>query len=340
LCLTKRVCLQSNQRAFGRMMRLLVKNLVLLSLIYLQAFPSDATKATAFFPTHFSEKRIIHNSCQASSLTRNSELGASPLSDDVDISSGLYRRFSDHAWKKIEASGWFQDAQLPTELVSNQAPAKGTKDSVVRISTKAMVPKNEEHKNLVRYARVALLETVSSSSTGTIQSGGIQVLNLVVMPSNSSSLPVLGIDLVSLPGNRHLLLLDAQPMTHPNLFEDQWKEWYTSNVACNPNFPWGGDFPEPVQQYVSKYALWTRLQGSEDPVSIIQKDVWDAFVDHLDIYLDLLKNCDTSDVQGLNQQSGYLEYRRNTDPAKPMLNALYGSEWTDQVLDKVLFPQD
>jgi hypothetical protein len=273
--------------------------------------------------------------------------GASPL---LKVSgSGLYRKFADHAWDKLQASGLFDDAPIPSELTLNQAPAKGTPDSVVQISTKALVPKaDESSQSLVRYARVALLETIAPPSATATASGGeinihtngIQVLNLVVIPSDATSLPVLGIDLVSLPGNRHLLLLDAQPMTHPNPFEDHWKDWYAEYVTDKANFPWGGDFPEPVQQYVSKYSLWTRLQELEDPVSIIQGDVWDAFVAHLDVYMDLLGKCNVDEIQGgSNHQPSYLEYRRNNDPAKPMLNSLYGAEWTNRVLEEVLFPQ-
>lgn len=261
--------------------------------------------------------------------------------DQEVLASGLYKRFSDHAWEKLEASGLFQDADLPFDLQHNEAPAKGTGDSVVKISTRAMIP-TADSQGLVRYARVALLETVSESSSEPIQSAGIQVLNFVVMPSEATSLPVLGIDLVSLPGNRHLLLLDAQPMTHPNPFEGEWQAWYSNYVKENSNYPWGGDFPEPVKQYVSKYALWTRLQELEDPVSVIQTEVWEAFVAHLDVYLDLLEqhSSNSESVQGQNHQPSYLEYRRMNDPAKPMLNSLFGAEWTERVLDEVLFPQD
>ncbi len=255
-------------------------------------------------------------------------------------SSGLYRKFSDHAWKKLEESGLFRPAEIPSELQKNQAPAKGLKDLVVKISTQAMIP-TTAGEGLVRYARVALLETVSINSTESVQSTGIQVLNLVVIPSQSTLLPVLGIDLVTLPGGKHLLLLDAQPMTHPNPFEVEWHEWHLEHVSENSNFPWGGDFPEAVQQYVSKYALWTRLQELEDPVSIIENQVWEAFVGHLDIYLEVLKRFSAygENSQGQNHQDSYLEYRRMNDPAKPMLNSLYGSNWTERVLDEVLFPR-
>eukprot|EP00980_Cylindrotheca_fusiformis_P031068 scaffold25784_cov152-Cylindrotheca_fusiformis.AAC.4 len=259
---------------------------------------------------------------------------------------GLYRRFSDHALETLEKSGLFEDVPVPDDLKYNTAPAKGMENSIVQISVKAMAPVTGKE-NLVKYARIALLETIAQNSHDEtkVHTAGIQVLNFIVIPSDKTNLPVLGIDLVTLPGGRNLLLLDAQPMVIPNPHEEHWKEWHTQNILGNKAFPWGGDFPEPVQKYVSKYALWTRLQQSDneadetlDPISIIQGDVWEVFTSHLDLYLNLLKTSSSQDIQGRNDQSGYLEYRRSTDPAKPMLNALYGADWTDKLLDEVLFP--
>ncbi|KAL3931778.1 MAG: hypothetical protein SGARI_004124 [Bacillariaceae sp.] len=224
----------------------------------------------------------------------------------------------------------------------------------VRISTKALVPiSSASSSNLVRYARITLLETVPADkdNDGTISTDGIQVLNFVVLPSDQTTLPVLGIDLVSLPGGRHLLLLDAQPMTadNSNDFESHWKEWYERHVTPNTEsiFPWGGDFPEPVQKYVSQYSLWTRLQEVEEPTDAIQNQVWEAFCEHLDLYVDLLgkyhegddDTTTSSKIMGENWQPAYLDYRRGNDPAKPMLNSLFGVEWTDQLLEEVLFPK-
>lgn len=263
-------------------------------------------------------------------------------SKDQMTSPGLYRKFWEHGWKEIQESGLFQDMTLPSDLEQNEAPAKGMKDSVVKITTRAMTP-SEGNSDLVLYARMALLETVSTTSgESLVQSRGIQVLNFVIIPASSTSLPVLGIDLVTLPGGKNLLLLDAQPMIHPNPYEECWKDWHESCVVGNSRFPWGGDFPEPVQKYVSKYALWTRLTNSdeENTVDTIQNDVYDAFVGHLERYLNLLQECRTSgQFEGTNHQPSYLDYRRNNDPAKPMLNSLYGLEWTNRILDEVLFPQ-
>jgi phycoerythrobilin:ferredoxin oxidoreductase len=40
-----------------------------------------------------------------------------------------------------------------------------------------------------------------------------------------------------------------------------------------------------------------------------------------------------------NDQEAYIQYRLNNDPAKPMLKGLYGEEFTDRVLQEVLFPE-
>ena len=274
---------------------------------------------------------------------------------------GLYEQYADYAMEKLLSTGWLKkDQSVPENLVANEAPARGAKtESIVRITTNALVPTIS--KSLIRYARITLLETIPLESDGSISSEGIQVLNFVVLPNDQTTLPVLGIDLVSLPGSKHLLLLDAQPMAQPNPHEGQWESWFNEYVRDENNeteeslkYAWGGDFPEAVQKYVSKYALWTRLQNLADSVGdegtatlspavdAIQGSLFDAFRAHLDTYLELLGNYanDLEAVEGENHQPSYLDYRRNNDPAKPMLNSLYGADWTQSLLDNVLFPRD
>ena len=327
------------------------------------------------------------------------------LSTD-DFSVGLYKKFADHAVERLLETEWvIEDTSVPSNLSKKEAPTR-TKESIVRITTKALIPKNndknKESNSLIRYARITLLETIpiaapASTITADITDGvdivtpdGIQVLNFVVLPNADTNLPVLGIDLVSLPGSKHLLLLDAQPMVAPNPHESHWKDWYKTHVIVEDKnnkeeedkdeplkFAWGGDFPETVKQYVSKYALWTRLQNIVPPVEkdtddentttttnnydndtpsitaidVIQGDIFVAFQEHLDTYLELLEqytttvddddnNIEIVSIAGDNNQPSYLDYRRNNDPAKPMLNALFGKEWTQSLLDDVLFPQD
>jgi phycoerythrobilin:ferredoxin oxidoreductase len=76
-------------------------------------------------------------------------------------------------------------------------------------------------------------------------------------------------------------------------------------------------------------------------VAVIEGELWDAYAAHVDAYVQLLSSCvNSTAIIGSNQQTSYLHYRRNNDPAKPMLNSLYGLEWTNALLDDVLFPQD
>ena len=84
--------------------------------------------------------------------------------------------------------------------------------------------------------------------------------------------------------------------------------------------------------------------------------VYEAFQEYTDLYLELM-NAVQNDInagkleleaaQGLEEtdtnpvwkgQIDYLEYRRTNDPARPMLQRLYGNEWSENVIGNVLFP--
>jgi hypothetical protein len=264
----------------------------------------------------------------------------SKASTSLAAAQGLYQKFAEHCWSELGSTGWLQNVDLKEEFSQNVSPAKGFPEgTVVKMTNRAMVPKESSLSsptNLIKYARYALLETIHESTDG-VQSKGIQVLNFVVLPSDATNLPVLGIDLVSLPGDKHLLLLDAQPMVTPNPYDSIWKDWHSKH-ATDDDFPWGGDFPEAVAKYVSPNALWTRLSGKEG-ADLIQTKIYDAFQEHISLYLKLLRDSEAEEsIQGDNDQPNYIDYRRNNDPAAPMLKALYGPEWTAQVLEEVLFP--
>jgi hypothetical protein len=288
------------------------------------------------------------------------------------------------------ASGYCStENHVDESLASNTATAKGfPPGSVVRMENRALESADDGGSNAnagkgspIRYARAALLETLvadkapdSEPTNDKIHAAGIQVLNLVIFPS-LPHLPVFGADFVSLPGNKHLLLLDAQPMTTSTStsttdnsnsnsinYSDNWKDWYARYCSGEEtNFPWGGAMPEQVTCYVSPNALWTRLgsaaaakvveEGEEgtassptkvviEPVTLIQGQLWQAFQEHLDLYLDMLESQSQSSQKDIVEHSRdkYLQYRLANDPARPMLKALYGEEWTEKVLTTVLFP--
>lgn len=248
-------------------------------------------------------------------------------------SSGLYRPFCEHALSRLVESGLFEPStDIPTHLQRNEAPAKGMPPgTLVKIETRALLPRS----NNVAYARCALLETILPNEH--FSTCGIQVMNLVVFPSPHTNLPVWGVDLVSLPGDKHLLAMDVQPMTKHETYHDlafqDWHEMYVKNTL-----EWGGDIPEQAQKFFSPNLLWTRLKG-EEALPIIQEHVRDAFVAHLELYLQLVEEYSTDDTLKDNCQEEYLQYRLTNDPARPMLQSLYGAEWTEQLLTQVLFPK-
>lgn len=125
--------------------------------------------------------------------------------------------------------------------------------------------------------------------------------------------------------------------TEPNgLLGEQWKGWYHEYVV-KQEFEWGGDMPPEACKFFSPHALWTRLNG-DDAVDMIQTKVFDAFCAHLDLYIQMLKEYQATEDNEANHQDEYVEYRLAKDPARPMLQSLYGPEWTEDVLTKVLFP--
>ena len=249
--------------------------------------------------------------------------------------SGLYRPFIEYAWEKLEHAGILLPSDgglVPSDLANNKAVAKGMPEgTVVKISVDA-----KRGQSPTQYGRYALLETLLPGEDTT--SKGIQVLNLVIF--GTPPLPVWGVDLVSLPGGRHLLAMDVQPMVPVN--EDgtipanqKWKEWY--DIHVHDSFEWGGDLPEAARKFFSPYALWTRLSG-DDAIERIQTEVFAAFCAHLDLYLECVASCPEPVAE--NHQAEYLEYRLNNDPARPMLQSLYGQEWTERLLEEVLFNKD
>lgn len=307
---------------------------------------------------------------------------------------GTYRPFLSYAWNKLESSGLLvateddepsaSDSSLavvPPDLSRNDAPAKGRggNNQDHRVCIEVRGARGGKNESALRLARHALLHTVDTTTKTTVPTG-IHVLNLVLFPrpSYGQDLPIFGADLVTLPGNRHLIAIDFQPVLTLNNNNDdddhldgdlrlpnehlmeRLKALHAANVQNDDDLPWGGDIPKQAKRYFSDYALWTRLAPTEsdkaatvtsDPLEIVQTKVYERFVEYFDLYVDALleatKNDNTSSqsittttttqddvVQG---HMSYLNYRRKNDPARPMLKSLYGEEWTERLINQVLF---
>ena len=331
---------------------------------------------------------LPRNSCRSIALTPSLQYNTR-----IKTQTNLYRKFHDYGWDKLLVDRGISDIDtVPEELQTNASPAKGAPDGtnvVVDVHSISQFPflqkdVKSDSSQVLRLARSAFLETQSSSNEALINPMTIHILNFVLFPTpyirDSSSgqylgLPIFGADIVSLPGNKHLVALDFQPVLPINdddsngkkeaslipqqysQFEDKLQKIHAKYQKSNsdlvePLLAWGGNIPEQAERFFSPYALWTRLVD-DNAIDTVNKVVWEAFQEYTNLYLDLMTAVQNDlnvgrlevvvpqegeDNPVLDGQHEYLEYRRTNDPARPMLQRLYGNEWSESVIGDVLFP--
>jgi len=281
--------------------------------------------------------------------------------EDHKMSQGIYRIFAEHAWNALETrkiantNRKINEALVPSDLAQNSAPAKGPGEFNVKIQVEA-ADSESLSPSALRLVRFALLETVPSSSIpndaeSKVSTSGIHVLNFVMFPkTHVKDVPIFGADLVTLPGNKHLIVIDFQPFLTINSSKadddscqkgkltlpdskllKRLQNLHQKHVLDNVDeLPWGGDIPPNAKRFFSSYALWTRLGEKENALEMVQTKVFDAFVDYLDLYIDILNAAAAKQDEGVangEQETkelkeghlSYLNYRRTNDPARPML---------------------
>lgn len=317
------------------------------------------------------------------SCRKSTELRSNRNKDiNSNVSHGIYRVFAEEAWKILEDRNIIDTNEdkgndgkvntlVPSDLAHNDAPAKGPGDLRVKIQVEA-ADSQSLSPSALRLARFALLETIPSDASShitntSVSTSGIHVLNFVIFPkTHLKNVPIFGADLVTLPGNKHLIVIDFQPflttssskidessnkeghLTLPNaLLFERLQGIHKKHVLDNiDDLPWGGDIPPNAKRFFSPYALWTRLGEKENALEMVQTKVYDAFLDYLDLYIDVLTTVTTNedeteckeDAKELQEgHLAYLDYRRTNDPARPMLKSLYGEEWTERLISEVLF---
>ena len=298
----------------------------------------------------------------------------------------LYNKFHEYAWEKLNYNDESSDiCTVPDNLKTNKSPVKGSDNNVVAcirsISEfrKSDTTSTNNNVGALRLVRSAFLETQTNSSEALKSPMAIHVLNFVMFPTphirdaSSSAhvgIPIFGADIVSLPGNKHLVALDFQPVLPINnedgssskLFPEKYSHLETKLLAIHAKYqkdnddtsetllPWGGDIPPQALRWFSPYALWTRL-GDENAMQTVSTTVWDVYREYVDLYFELMdavqKDLDDGKLEVapeeennpvLSGQREYLEYRRINDPARPMLQKLYGKDWAEELIDEVLFP--
>ncbi len=175
-----------------------------------------------------------------------------------------------------------------------------------------------------------------------INSPNYSVLNFLIIPNTIYNIPFFGVDFVSLPTS-HLLVLDFQPsMKVEDQFNSELLEQLTTlKKSCHLSLPVADKMSEDVARFFSPGLIWSRLPKHQESDYLIENQLYHSFKEYLNLYLNILFESEEVglDLQQklINGQNDYLNYRRDKDPAKPMLSSLFGKHFTESLINNVLF---
>ena len=187
------------------------------------------------------------------------------------------------------------------------------------------------HENRIQFARAVCINSPNYS-----------VLNFLIIPNTSYNVPFFGVDFVSLP-NSHLLVLDFQPSLK---IENQYSAKLLEKLIklrnqCHASLPLAEQMSSDVARFFSPGLIWSKLPKEENSDFLIANQLYNSFTEYLSFYLEILFNSEEvrSEIQIdlKNGQNNYLTYRREKDLARPMLSSLFGKEFTESLIQEVLF---
>ena len=175
-----------------------------------------------------------------------------------------------------------------------------------------------------------------------ISSPSYSVLNFLIIPNTKYNVPFLGVDFVSLPKS-HLLVLDFQPSLDVDnqLNSELLDKLVILRNSCHKSLPVAEKMSDDVKKFFSPGLIWSRLPKGKDSDYLIDNKLYQTFKDYLKLYLKTLFESKqaTHELQQklISGQNNYLNYRREKDPARPMLSSLFGKDFTESLINKVLF---
>ena len=187
------------------------------------------------------------------------------------------------------------------------------------------------HKKRIQFARAVCINSPNYS-----------VLNFLITPNTIYNVPFFGVDFVSLP-NSHLLVLDFQPsLKIQNQYNDELLEKLIKlKTRCHSLLPLAEKMSPEVAKFFSPGVIWSKLPKEERSDFLISNQLYTSFKEYLNLYLEILFESEEANMdlqkELINGQNNYLQYRRDNDPARPMLSSLFGKEFTESLIKEVLF---
>jgi phycoerythrobilin:ferredoxin oxidoreductase len=187
------------------------------------------------------------------------------------------------------------------------------------------------HKKRIKFARAVCINSPNYS-----------VLNFLIIPNTIYNIPFFGVDFVSLP-NSHLLVLDFQPsLKIQNQYSDELLEKLIKlKTHCHLSLPLAEKMSADVSRFFSPGVIWSKLPKDERSDFLIANQLYNSFKEYLNLYLEILFESKEANLvvqeELINGQNNYLKYRKDNDPARPMLSSLFGKEFTESLIKEVLF---
>ena len=175
-----------------------------------------------------------------------------------------------------------------------------------------------------------------------ISSPNYSVLNFLIIPNTVYNIPFFGVDFVSLPSS-HLIVLDFQPSLN---IESQYSSELLGKLIklknlCHSSLPVAAKMSPDVARFFSPGLIWSKLPKEESSDYLISNQIYSSFKEYLKLYLKILFESkevnEKLQKELISGQNNYLKYRRDKDPARPMLSSLFGKEFTESLIKEVLF---
>ncbi len=219
------------------------------------------------------------------------------------------------------------EKKIPSEYLYKEA-TYGSKKSKKNVN---LFTWGAKHNQRINFARAVCINSPNYS-----------VLNFLIIPNTSYNVPFFGVDFVSLP-NSHLLVLDFQPSLN---VENQFSHELIHKLIdfknlCHASLPIAEKMSDDVARFFSPGLIWSKLPKEENSEYLIANQLYNSFTEYLKLYLEIL--FESNEVNAKLQtelrigQNNYLKYRRDKDPARPMLSSLFGKEFTESLIQEVLF---
>ena len=190
--------------------------------------------------------------------------------------------------------------------------------------------------------QAAYNERINFCRSVSIKSPSYSVLNFLIIPNTKYNIPFFGVDFVSLP-KYHLIVLDFQPSLNVNKQFD--KELLDQLLNIKDKFHqkvlMAEKMSDQIAQFFSPAVIWSKLEKSKESDRLIEDFLFLTFKQYINIYLNLLFKAQEAylDIQSelVKGQNSYLDYRKRNDPARPMLKVLFGEDFTESLINNVLF---